>query len=208
MFSRKLNVSTFIAVAAALSLAAAARAAPEPEFSLVEEGDGFEIRDYPELVIAKTPSGDGENAAFRRLFQYISGANEGAREVSMTAPVLVAEGTEISMTAPVLGATGRDGSGGEEMAFILPAEFTRETAPIPTDPQVSIAVIPARRVAAATFSGWADDEDFAEAEAELRARLSAADYAATDAVETAQYDPPWTLGPFRRNEVLITIRVD
>lgn len=204
MFRSKIHLSALMAVGLTLALATVARATPEPAYTLVEAGDGFEIRDYSELVIAKTPSGEGQNSAFRRLFDYISGANEGAREISMTAPVLVA-GTEIAMTAPVLGATGWDGSDGEQMAFILPAEFTSATAPIPTDPKVTLAVIPARRVAVATFSGWADDEDFAEAETELRERLAATSFAAADAVETAQYDPPWTLGPFRRNEVLIPI---
>ncbi|MEO1613712.1 MAG: heme-binding protein, partial [Pseudomonadota bacterium] len=174
-------------------------------YEITARGEGFEVRVYPELVIAKTPSGTGENRAFRRLFDYISGANEGAREISMTAPVLVAGGTEIAMTAPVLGATGWDGSGGEEMAFILPAAFTADTAPIPTNPEVTLAVIPARRVAVATFSGWADDDDFADAEAVMRKALASAAIETIGPVETAQYDPPWTLGPFRRNEVLIPV---
>ena len=124
----------------------------------------------------------------------------------MTAPVLVGDVAEIAMTAPVLGATSWNGSGGEEMAFILPAEFTLATAPVPTDPEVSLTTIPARRVAVTTFSGWADREDFVSEEADLRARLSAASITASGAAETAQYDPPWTLGPFRRNEVIIPIR--
>ncbi|MEL7465205.1 MAG: heme-binding protein [Pseudomonadota bacterium] len=197
--------SVLFAAAALTLVASAARATPEPDYAVAATGEGFEIRDYPELVIAKTPSGDGENGAFRRLFDYISGANEGAREISMTAPVLVGGGAEIAMTAPVLGATGWDGSGGEEMAFILPAEFTADTAPIPSNPEVSLAVIPARRVAVATFSGWAGDDDFAEEEAALRAALTSAGVEPVGPAETAQYDPPWTLGPFRRNEVLIPV---
>lgn len=208
MFQHKLYLTMFMAVGLTLTLATIVRAAPEPEYALVESGDGFEIREYPKLMIAKTPAGEGEDGAFQRLFDYISGANETAREISMTAPVLVAAGAEIAMTAPVLGSTGWDASGGDEMAFILPAGLSFTTAPIPTDPEVTLAEIPARRVAVATFSGWADDDDFAEAEAELRARLSSANIAAAETVETAQYNPPWTLGPFRRNEVLIPIVVD
>lgn len=208
MLGKQRSNSVYVAIALALCLATAASAAPKPAFSLVEERDGFEIRDNPELVVAKTSTGDGQNGASRRLFRYTSGDNEGTRKISMTEPVLSAEGKEIAMTTPVLGTTAWDGSGGEEMALILPAEFTPETAPVPTDPEVSIAVIPARRVAVATFSGWANDEDFRIAEAELRKRLPAANLTATNNIETAQYDPPWTLGPFRRNEVIVTVGVD
>lgn len=87
-------------------------------------------------------------------------------------------------------------------------DYTTDTAPIPKDRLVSLAVIPARRVAVATFSGWADENVFAEAEAELLARLTTAIILTAGVSETAQYNPPWTLGPFRRNEVIIPIATD
>lgn len=208
MFSQRLSVVTLSVISLIFASTFSANAAPEPAFTLVRSGDGFEIRDYPELVIAKTLSDEGDNDAFRRLFAYISGANEGEREISMTAPVLVSEGVEIGMTTQVLGATVWNGSGGTEMAFILPEDYSSDTAPIPKDPLVSLAVIPARRVAVATFSGWADESDFAEAEADLRARLTAANIRTAEVSETAQYNPPWTLGPFRRNEVIIPVAAD
>src|SRR6056297_2896163 len=93
-------------------------AAPEPEYSVVLAEPPLELRDYCELVVAKTPMKDGSGAAFGRLFDYISGENSGARDIAMTAPVLDTEGAggaEIEMTAPVL--QGREGS--RAMVFVL-----------------------------------------------------------------------------------------
>lgn len=58
------------------------------------------------------------------------------------------------MTAPVV-MTGNNRAD-MTMQFILPSEFTMETAPKPTDPKVSLCQIPEKVVAVHTFSGWAN----------------------------------------------------
>ena len=145
-----------------------------------------------------------QDGAFMRLFRYISGANEGKREIAMTAPVLENPvGTEIAMTAPVL----RNNALGEPagMAFILTAEFTAENAPIPTDPMVELGVIPSRRVAVLTFNGRADAEDFTANRKRLETWMAANGLTASGPAELAQYNPPWTVPVLRRNEVLIPL---
>ncbi|MEM6662547.1 MAG: heme-binding protein [Pseudomonadota bacterium] len=178
-------------------------AAPEPGFETVMADAPFEIRSYPPLILAKTAMDDTSNSAFRRLFRYISGANGGEREIAMTAPVLVrspdADGDKIAMTAPVL----RTGDG--EMAFILPKEFTADTAPLPTDPSVELDIIPERKVAVIRFNGRADDALFAEHRAKLNDWMQAKGLVAVGPPEQAQYNPPWTIPAMRRNEVLVPI---
>lgn len=197
-----------VALAGALALGGCSvfggPAAPEPEYSVVLSDPPYEIRDYPALVLVKTPVGGDDNAAFRRLFAYISGRNGGAREIAMTAPVLQSEGerTEIAMTAPVL-MSGADDSG--EMAFILTDDFTLETAPVPADPAVTLGTLPARRVAVITFNGWALDRTVAKHRRMLQDWVDARSLTAISPPETAQYNPPWTLPTFRRNEVQIPI---
>ena len=180
------------------------KAAPEPEFTAISKEAPFELRSYPELVVVKTAMNDGTRGGFGRLFDYISGANGGKRKIAMTAPVLETEkGTEIAMTAPVL----RNQTGaGQEMAFILPKEFTTETAPVPTDPAVILDVIAPRSVAVISFSGVARDDDVAEARRKLEAWIAAKGLTATGPAELAQYNPPWTVPAMRRNEVLIPIK--
>ena len=80
------------AFASLLSIAACSvfgsEAAPEPGYTVVITEEPFMVRDYGELVVVKTSMSNGSNAAFRRLFNYISGENSGARKIPMTAPVL------------------------------------------------------------------------------------------------------------------------
>lgn len=181
-------------------------AAPEPEYSVVLAEPPFELRDYCELVVAKTPMTDGSGAAFGRLFDYISGENSGARDIAMTAPVLdteSAEGARIAMTAPVL----QDRYGTREMVFVLPDDMTLQTAPVPTNPRVSLATIPPRRVAVVRYSGFLSRRAPTE-EARLRDWLASKGLTPTGPAEIAGYNPPWTLPPFRRNEVLIPVESD
>lgn len=180
-------------------------AVPEPDYSVVFSEPPFELRDYDELVIVKTPTTDGSRAAFGRLFEYISGANSGSVDIAMTAPVLNTEnvaGTTIAMTAPVIEKQDKGG----EMAFILPEKFTQETAPVPTDPQVQLATVAPRRVAVVRYSG-SMSRKAPEQETRLREWVSQKDLTPQGPTEVAGYNPPWTLPAYRRNEVLIPVAV-
>ena len=183
-------------------------AAPEPKYSVVRDAAPYQVRDYPALAVVATPMDDGQRAAFGRLFDYISGENQGETKIAMTAPVLQSaeEGTEIAMTAPVLQSFGADGT--REMVFVLTTNFTLDTAPKPTDPKVRIAEIPARRVATIRFAGFFRDAAIAENTQLLQAWMADQGLAPVGAPESAGYNPPWTLPPFRRNEVLIPIAAE
>ena len=184
------------------------KAAPEPDHR-VEAADGdFQIRAYPALTVAVTAApGDWDDAVgtgFGRLFDYISGANAGSREIAMTAPVVTErEGEKIAMTAPVV--TGRSGDGWRT-AFVLPADMTAATAPAPTDPAVAIETVPARRVGAVTFSGVLDGEDVTRQRDRLAAWLGAQGEMPAGDWQMAGYNPPWTIPWLRRNEVWVTLR--
>ncbi|KMK68186.1 SOUL heme-binding protein [Puniceibacterium sp. IMCC21224] len=102
MFSRATRAVT--AFASLLSVTACSvfgsAAAPEPEYRVTLSDPPFEVRGYGELVVAKTPMGEGSRAAFGRLFDYISGTNTGGRDIAMTAPVLNTDnsnGSKIAM---------------------------------------------------------------------------------------------------------------
>jgi hypothetical protein len=180
-------------------------AAPEPSYTAVRAEDPFEIRDYPELVIVSTAMTADSGAAFGKLFDYISGANQGSRKISMTAPVLQArKGDKVEMTAPVI--QGRIGDAeSRRMAFVLPENFTVETAPLPIDPSVSLSTIPPRRIAVVRFSGRLSDEAAEAQRVKLTGWMSEQQIEAVGPAESAGYNPPWTLPPLRRNEVFIPI---
>ncbi len=179
----------------------------EPDYH-VEKTDGpFELRHYPEYLIAETEVrsnyDDASSIAFSRLFDYISGKNKSDSKIQMTAPVLQdTSGDEIQMTAPVL-----QTSQGERwmMAFVLPAEYTLETAPRPTDPLVQLRRVPAEQVASLRYTGRLSEESIQTHSERLQDWLAANNYPSRSDARSAGYDPPWTLWFLRRNEIHISI---
>jgi hypothetical protein len=165
-----------------------------------ERFDGVELRAYPRTVLVETTA-PGFGAAFRRLFDYISGENEGAQSVEMTAPVAT-QGATVSMTAPV-----RTGSDGDEvtMAFYLPASYTPETAPVPTDPAVRLVVEPPRTVAVRRFSWYATEGRVERERRRLLDGLANRGLEPRGDVAVLQYDPPWTPPFLRTNEVAVDV---
>jgi hypothetical protein len=154
-------------------------------------------------------SGDGRNSAFRKLFRYISGENQGAKEIAMTAPVFMngdqpsGQGTEIAMTAPVL-MNNQDGK--SMMSFVMPKDFTLQNTPKPKDPTVLVSEVKNYKVAAIQFSGTLSESNVAEHTKILQDWMKTAGYIAISAPVEAGYNGPMTLPMLRRNEILIQIQ--
>ena len=198
-----------------------------PYTEIGRAGD-VEFREYPEAVLVRTRA-ESEEAAFGRLFEYIGGANRASEAVSMTAPVATngkrtpggasdeagsgakgasgeaAVSEEVSMTAPVR--TDRDGEG-VRMGFVLPAEYTPETAPRPTDPRVELVIRPSRTIAVLGFSGSARDRKAKEIESKLLETLAEEGIEAIDEPTLLQYNDPYTPPFMRRNEVAVEVVAD
>ena len=113
----------------------------QQEYRVLESRGNVELREYAPCVVADVVvSGSAEqaaSAAFRPLFQYISGANVGAEPLAMTAPVIQRPtGEQLAMTAPVI----QEPAGTDQwtVSFVLPA-------------------VPAETAAAIRWSGrWTD----------------------------------------------------
>jgi SOUL heme-binding protein len=183
-------------------------ATEEPAFTLIVDDDAFQIRQYPALAVAEAQV-DGNrreaaNAGFRILAGYIFGANKRRARIEMTAPVVQSPpaSENIAMTAPV----SQTAVGGAWVVrFTMPAGYTLDTLPIPDDARVVLRMAPAIRVAVIRFSGWANDRDFERKRAELEQWMAKRGLHASGPASLAQYDPPWTLGPLRRNEVMLPV---
>lgn len=177
-----------------------------PAYATVAEDGDVEIRDYPPLVVAEvTRRGDRWSAVqrgFGPLARYIFAQSRGGEKIAMTAPVTQSRTDRIAMTAPVTQSQHEDGAWA--VRFIMPSAYTLETLPEPSA-DVRLEELPARRVAAIRFSGYATDARVAEHEAELRAWM--ADHALEPGAPPtyAYYDDPWMPGPLRRNEVMIEV---
>lgn len=190
-----------------------AMAVEEPRYRIVSEDGAFSVRDYaPRIAASVTVDGDRRAAAnrgFRMLAGFIFGDNRPGGEIAMTAPVTAERGTKIAMTAPVTTErqpAGQDRDGRWTITFIMPAEWTMQTLPRPTDAAIRIEALPAERVAAVTFSGFVTQRALDRKEAELRRHMDRSGLRPAGPPRYAFYDPPWTLPFLKRNEVMIPVR--
>jgi hypothetical protein len=169
------------------------------EYKVIESEGGFEVREYPELMLVATTTkidAQGRDGSFMKLFRYISGANEAKQKISMTTPVFMEndkEGSEV------------------QMGFVMPKEVASNSVPAPSSPDIKVLKRSGGRFAVIRFAGRLDAKLAKESEEKLRTWMASKGIAAetsddSSGVETASYDPPYTLGPFRRNEVLIRLK--
>src|SRR6476661_3069976 len=106
-------------------------------FEVVRTYPHFELRRYPDYVVAEvrvTADFDrAGNAAFRYLFNYITGSNTARQKLAMTAPVIQETASQkLAMTAPILQSGPLPGRGGPTefvVAFVLPAGLAVDAAP-------------------------------------------------------------------------------
>jgi effector-binding domain-containing protein len=201
------SVASAFALAFALILPAPAMAIEEPSFRVIESAAPVEVREYAPYVVAETRVAGGfrdvGNEGFRRLFGYISGENRSTTKIAMTAPVTQQASFEkIAMTTPV---TQQADGGVYRIAFVLPSQYTLESAPVPTHPEVRLAQAPARRVVAVRYSGLWSAENYKEALDELMAFAAQRGLKLVGEPVYARYDPPFMPWFLRRNEILVEI---
>lgn len=183
----------------------------EAPYQMVQKEMQFEIRDYASLVVAETRVNatfkEAGSKAFRKLFAYISGENEISEKIAMTSPVISDteasdSGKSIAMTAPVI--SQKDGNEWR-YRFVLPQSYSLDSAPRPLNPEVTLAEIPARRVAALRYTGRSTAAKQTEQAQALDTWIMSQGLVSQSQPRWAGYNPPWTLPWFRRNEVLIDV---
>ncbi len=190
----------FLAVAGVFAWSTMARAAYETaEYKVVESDGKFEVREYPDLMLVATTTkldAQGRDGSFMRLFRFISGENQSEQKISMTTPVFMENDKADSRV---------------QMGFVMPKEVASKGVPAPTGEQVDVRKRAGGRFAVVRFPGQLTSKRAKESEARLRAWMETKGLVADDSadwsgVETAGYDPPFTPGPLRRNEVLIRLK--
>lgn len=178
------------------------------------DNQAIELRRYDQMILVSAPMEGGiegeRNSAFGALFKYISGDNIDQSKIAMTAPVIMDEspkesGRKISMTAPVF-MDGQDDNA--MMSFVMPADFTLQTTPQPTNPDIKVQELVDYTVAAITFSGLLSQDNIEKHKDLLQAWILENNYKQVGPYRSAGYNPPFTLPAFRRNEVLIPVEVE
>ncbi len=162
----------------------------EATYDVVHKTDIYEIRHYADRLIVQAPlnSRDGENSSFRKLFNYISGANDASQEIKMTVPV-----TQTKNDNEIV------------MQFYLPSKFTKETIPIPSNPDIEISKIKEGHFAVIKYSGRSSDKNFAMHSKILYEKLIEDQISIIGSPIKATYNGPFTLPPLRRNEAMFQV---
>ena len=169
-----------------------------PDYEVVSEDGKFELRRYSgfRTVTATMNDTKAMNRGFGQLFKYITGDNETEQKIAMTVPVLMAEESSTADAAAPGSAT---------MSFVLPAEVADNGAPEPSGKNLSLTETDAGEIAVLRFDGFRKETAIKAAEEKLRAWVEQQGWKVNGGTKVAYYDPPWTPGLLRRNEVLIPV---
>lgn len=163
-------------------------------YDVLEEHPDFELRRYPEHLVAETEVGGpfelAGNVAFPRLARYIGGHNRSSRKLAMTAPVVQEQDSRSRRYV---------------VGFVMPADVSAEDLPAPSDPHVRTRRVPAETAAALRFSGRWSRSSYEKRTAQLMAALVAAGLEVVGPARYVRFDPPWTPWFRRRNEVVVPV---
>ena len=186
-----------------------ANAIEMPDYEVVYTDGSVEYRQYEPYIVAETVVKNSSsyrgssNEGFMRLLRYITGANESQSDIAMTAPVQQKPPSEkIDMTAPV---QRNETEEGWRVAFMLPSSFTMDTAPTPTNNEISLRLIPKQLMAVIRYSGRWTERNFNRHKEELLESLEESNIKTIGVAESAAYDAPYVLPFLRRNEVMIEV---
>jgi hypothetical protein len=181
-----------------------------PRYEILKKDRKFEIRQYMGYITADVViEGDYDTAVqkgFQILAGYIFGNNKAKAHIKMTAPVTerLVEGEKIPMTAPVTSAAV-DESRKYRISFSMPSKYGLNDLPEPVSQEISFREVVPHKAAAMKFSGYLNQKQANKRTTELKDWLNENNLQPKSGFLYAQYNPPWILGPFRKNEIIVEI---
>ena len=164
-----------------------------PHYQTLSKYKSIYIREYDKFnIITTTKSNPYKNATysgFRTLANYIFGNNVENEKIPMTSPVI----TTFPDTKDI------------EISFIIDKSFDIDNMPEPNTSDIDFKTIDLGRVAVIQFGLWATSDRVTKMKNKLISYLdeNSIDYSSDFLV--AQYNSPWILPPFRKNEIIVSI---
>ena len=168
-------------------------ATKEPQYDLIKQDGKIEIRQYPEYVIAKTSvkqvDVNQSNNMFRTLAGYIFGGNTNNQSIPMTAPVI----------------TQNNNLNYSMIFFMLEAKELKDL-PAPNNKNISLEYMGIGKTISISFGMWATEKRVNYYKEKLDKYIKENYIQVQSPLMVAQYNSPWALPPFRKNELLYTIK--
>lgn len=212
IFVGLLFVAGFLTVLWILFSYLVTRNVEEPTFTVIYREREFEVRKYLPFIVAYTDVRGGQRdslyAGFRILANYIFGANKGSEKIAMTTPVQSTDLKEcevekIAMTAPVMQQSLLEETT-YRIAFTMPSKYTLDTLPTPLSTKISF-MTKQPTVAVKKFRGRANRRRVDKISGKMLKQLSRKGITHQAGFVLAQYDPPFSFPPLRRNEIQVEI---
>ena len=181
------------------------------QYSVMKQSKDYEIRYYPEHIVAQTtvkgPYEEALNNGFRNVAGYIFGGNVKKESISMTSPVTFQNNLseKIPMTAPVL--EKKDGES-HIISFVMPSSYTKDTLPTPTNSNVHIVIVPEKKFAVMRFSWYRSEQRIKKLGDKLLIALSRDAVSHKGSPIYAGYNAPWTPPWLIRNEVMVEVEIN
>jgi hypothetical protein len=165
----------------------------EPSYELINKFESIEIRQYKKIIVAttikKSSYKDATYSGFRTLANYIFGNNDKEVKIPMTAPVITTMPNNESI----------------EITFIMSADYSLDNLPKPHSDDILFKEITLGKVAVIKFGMWATPKRIMKMKGELEKYLFENNIQTSSDYLVAQYNSPWVIPPFRRNEIIISI---
>ena len=160
-------------------------------YKILKTYDDFEIRNYEATLFTsvKLTTNKYDKASskgFSVLAGYIFGGNEKQEKIAMTSPVAMT--LEESTT----------------MMFMVPKKYTKENLPKPNDSSIKFTEMPAKKMAAITFGGWANDKRIASYKKKLEELLNKENIKYSNTFYFLGYNAPFEVVN-RKNEVIVEL---
>ena len=197
MFLRALKVvNAFFYVFVSFFFSCHVMAIEEPDFKILVDEGGLEIRSYEEYLVAETAvEGSFDTASrkgFRRIAGYIFGENTNS----------IGQSEKIQMTAPV---TVKPDNEGWVLHFVMPRNYEMSQLPVPNNSSISLKKIEAHLAAVIIFSGFTTDAKIQNKTEELKVWLEKRNFKIAGPQQIARYNDPFTLPWLRRNEIIFKV---
>ena len=161
-------------------------------FKVVKTYDNFEIRNYEATLftavkLVTNKYDKASSKGFSVLAGYIFGGNNKKEKIAMTSPVAM---------------TLKDTT---TMMFMVPKKYKKEDLPTPNDPLIKFKEVPAKKMAAISFKGWADDRKIASYKKKLIKALEKEGIKYSNNFLFLGYNAPMEVFN-RKNEVIVELK--
>lgn len=160
-----------------------------PEFKVIIQEKPFEVRYYEPFYTVTYSDEDDKSLkrGFQTLFNYLSKNNEEEKKISMTVPVIEEKKEET-----------------KKMSFVVPKAFG-DNPPQPLDSRLQITKIEGGNYAVISYRGTSNDKVEREQEDLLMNWIKKHSWKVESIAQVAYFNPPFTPGILKHNEIMVRI---